>query len=85
MEVNVVSSPGDASITSDRRLLDAASNGQTDLILQILEEDPQAGELHRHKDQVFTNTNKSKKGPFRLRDSTMLYQLMTIWQLIKKG
>ena len=56
MDLSSPSSPHDSTVTEaaaevDLRLLDASSSGQTDLVLQLLE-DEGGQKLHSFKDQV---------------------------------
>jgi hypothetical protein len=51
LQPSSIASGAAAAAAIDRRLLDAASNGQTDLVLQLLEEEG-GHKLHLFKDEV---------------------------------
>ena len=51
----VITSIAKADSSEDARLLEAAKDGLTDIILHLIEEEGQ--QLHNHKDKVFTISN----------------------------
>ena len=57
--------------SEDKRLLEASASGQTDRVLQLIEEHGQ--QLHKYKDQVSEKKNRSKGFSLRSKSISLLF------------